>query len=120
RKQIPYRLFPTRFKDISFDGGEVLQTDEIVLLKMHGSINWFDISFYDENQQAFREQGTYVRPKHEVFANQNDPLPLEKIVNGPYPVDSPLHNIYMTNNIGKYLSNSPFSFTAPLIISPSY
>lgn len=87
---------------------------------MHGSINWFDISAYDERQQVYREQDMYVRPKHEVFAQQKEPLPLEKIITGPYPAESPLHKIYQTTNIEKYLSTSSFMFTAPLIISPSY
>ena len=120
RKQIPYRLFPNRFKSVSFVGGEVLKTDEIVLLKMHGSINWFDISVFDENQKALREQPIYVRPKHEVFAEQKELFGLEKIINGPYPVDSPLHKIYLTTNIEKYLAHSYFTSTSPLIISPSY
>jgi hypothetical protein len=120
RKKVPYRLFPIRFKNVSFGSGEVLNTNEIVLLKMHGSINWFDISVYDDNQKALREQGIYVRPKHEVFAKQEEMFPLTKITNGPYPIDSPLHKIYMTSDIGKYLTNCSYVLAAPLIISPSY
>ncbi len=120
RKRIAYRLFPNRFKNVGFAGGEILNTNEIVLLKMHGSINWFDVSVYDEHQKEFREQRLYVRRKHEVFAEQKDLFLLEKIIDGPYPVDSPLHKIYMTTEIEKYLANCSFTLTAPLIISPSF
>jgi hypothetical protein len=45
RKRIAYRLFPNRFKNVGFAGGEILNTNEIVLLKMHGSIKWFVFVF---------------------------------------------------------------------------
>ena len=35
-------------------------------------------------------------------------------------VDSPLHKIYITSEIEKYLANCSFTLTAPLIISPSF
>lgn len=120
RKGIPYRYFPTRYKNVSFGGGEVLNTNEIVLLKMHGSLNWFDVSVFDDNQRAMRGQNIYVRPKHEVFGEQKEMFLLEKIVNGPFPSDSPLHKIYKTDNIERYLTHSAFVHTAPLIISPSF
>jgi hypothetical protein len=87
---------------------------------MHGSIHWFDVSVFDENQKALRETNVYVRPKHEVFAEQTEMFLLEKIVNGPFPTDSPLNKIYKTENIERYLKHSPFVHTAPLIISPSF
>lgn len=120
RKSIPYRYFPTRYKSVGFAGGEVLHTNEVVLLKMHGSINWFDVSVFDEHQRALRESNVYVRPKHEVFAEQKEMFLLEKIVNGPFPAESPLHKIYKTDNVERYLTHSPFVHTAPLIISPSF
>ena len=120
RKGIPFRLFPTRLKNIGFGGGEVMDTDEIVLLKMHGSINWFDVSVFDEHQEAFRDQGTYVRPRHEVFAKQKEPFLLQKIIDGPYSPPSPLQKIYIAADIKKYLANCSFTQAAPLIISPSF
>lgn len=120
RKGIPFRLFPTRLRSISFGGGEVMDTDEIVLLKMHGSINWFDVLVFDEHQEAFRDQGTYVRPRHEVFAKQKEPFLLQKIIDGPYAPHSPLQKIYMADDVKKYLANCSFTGAAPLIISPSF
>jgi hypothetical protein len=120
RKRVPFRLFPTRYKNVTFGGGEVQDTDEIVLLKMHGSINWFDISVYDATQKVLRECNTYVRPKHEVFAEQQEMFLLERLVGQPYPPDSPLNKIYKTATIERYLSHCSFTSAAPLIISPSH
>lgn len=120
RKQIPYRLYPTRYKSVHFGGGEVQNTDEIVLLKMHGSIDWFNVAAFDREQKVLRESPIYCPPRNQVFARQENPLLLEKIIDEPFPQDSPLHKIYKIDKLDEYLSNSSFALTSPLIISPSH
>jgi len=120
RKNIAYRLFPIRYKNVHYWGGEVAESDEIVLLKMHGSINWFDVSPFDAMQEDYKTLGMQMRLKHEVFAEQKEPFPLKRIINGPYPKESSLHRIYATSEIEKYLRNTTYYKTAPLLISPSY
>lgn len=55
-----------------------------------------------------------------MFAKQKELFLLEKIIDSPYPIDSPLHNIYRAAEIDKYLANTSCTGTAPLIISPSF
>lgn len=45
----PYRLFSTRFEEVhELGGGTVdIYRDEVVILKMHGSIDWFDRTAFE-------------------------------------------------------------------------
>jgi hypothetical protein len=120
RMNIPYRLYPERYKRVYFGGGESLDTNEIVLLKMHGSIDWFSIAKFDREQESLRGLPLYTPPRDEVFARQEKPLNLDKIIDEPYPSDSPLQKIYRNFDLAEYLSIGSFSSAAPLIISPSH
>src|SRR5207253_10531311 len=46
-----------------------LSRKEVVILKLHGSIDWFDRAQYREREAAFAAQGSRSRPPHPVFAN---------------------------------------------------
>ncbi len=119
KRNIPYRLFPDRYKTISLFDGE-LETDEreVVVIKVHGSIDWFDISRFKEEDEVSKKLTIYARPKHYVFS---DPSILEprKIVNGLYWPDSPLQRIYRIKKLDTYFENKSMVIEAPLIISPS-
>ena len=41
---VPYRLYPDRYETVYRDGGGIidLRREEVVVLKMHGSVDWFD------------------------------------------------------------------------------
>lgn len=120
RKQIPYRLYPTRYESFSFGGGKVQHTDEIILLKMHGSIDWFDFAVYERWQEALKDSPVSAPVRHSVFAREGDPLSLEKIIDCPYPKESPLNKIYRINDVSEYLYTTNLSSASPLIISPSH
>ena len=119
KKNTPYRLFPTRYER---DGSGIVdnEKDEIVLLKMHGSINWFDSTYSKESTRRLREQfGNDVQPYNIIFKHP-DVYKAKKLVDSPGYEDSPLKNIYIVENLGKYFQESGFILEVPLIISPSY
>jgi hypothetical protein len=121
KQNIPYRLFQSRYKNVSFGGGEVDsdRDNEIVLLKMHGSINWFDKSRYISNRNYLHKYGHKLNPHNAVFDGRKN-FNLQKLAGEPYPEDSPLNNVYILENMGDYFYESNFITEVPLIISPSF
>lgn len=113
RMKIPYRLYPTKF-----DGED--DNKEVILLKMHGSIDWFDKSIYDKKKRAYRQYKPPMPVRYNVFAREYDYFPLKKIVGKHHPKESPLAKIYRASDIRYYLSTSNLSIESPLIISPSH
>lgn len=121
KQNIPYRLFQTRYKNLSFYGGEVDsdRDNEIVLLKMHGSIDWFDKSHYLRNRDYLRGSGKDIKPHNAVFDGRKD-FRIKSLVEQPYPKDSALNSIYVLENLGDYFGESNLITEVPLIISPSF
>ncbi len=56
-----------------------LESKEIMLLRMHGSIDWFDIGPYDFEVSVLRDGPMYCPPRHPVFASQGK-FTLQKLV----------------------------------------
>ena len=114
----PFRLFPYRFKSVSDSGGI-----EVVLLKMHGSINWFDKTCYNEMYEAGKRGGgknPYNAPGN-IFSNPAR-FHIKKLLKGPFFKGSPLNDIYVLNNLEEYFNAGGFFLlsNSPLIISPSF
>jgi hypothetical protein len=64
----PYRLFSTRFKSVSeFSGIVDNSRDEVVILKVHGSIDWFDRSYF-ERQIAWHEKQNAPPPEETSYS----------------------------------------------------
>jgi hypothetical protein len=116
----PYRLFPLRFKEISTYYNTIKKDEcEIVILKMHGSIDWFDISPFDRLYNYSKDEEQYFKPKHLIFNNPVLYHP-EKIISGSYNRKSPLNNIYRVKNLENYFASTSMVIESPMIISPSY
>jgi len=120
RKNKPYRLFLDRLSSVSHHDGIIDSTsEEVILLKMHGSIDWFDIEKYDASYSYFKQEEYFQLPKHTVFSNHSKFMPM-KIINGPYFEDSLLNRIYRVENLEKYFEKNNFVTESPLILSPSF
>ncbi len=118
--KIPLRFSQHRLSSVDYSGGIVnTEAKQVVLLKMHGSINWFDVSKYNDAAEYFQQGSRFQNPTHPVFANHRDFLP-QKIVGPKYHLDSPLNKVYYIKDVRKYLQLCEYVFHAPLIISPSY
>lgn len=116
----PYRLFPQRFNKIYSSMAEVDNSrEEVVILKLHGSIDWFDITTFKRQTNYFHSEKNYQKPHHKIFSNPNIFYP-EKIIDEPYFQDSMLQNIYKIKNLDRYYSMATHVEEVPLIVSPSY
>ncbi len=116
----PYRLFPQRFSAIHSTWGEVDTThEEVVILKLHGSIDWFDITAFNREISHIHSEKNYQKPHHIIFSNLDKFYP-DKIIDEPYFQDSKLQNIYKIKNLDRYYSTATLVEEVPLIVSPSY
>lgn len=102
-----YRLFPTRFKRVTSSGSGIVDDErrEVCILKLHGSIDWFDVTQYENSVAFFKTSKNYQRPRHLIFNNQDRFFP-EKIIDEPYYVDSRLQKIYRVKNLDEYYAST--------------
>jgi hypothetical protein len=67
---VPYRLFPDRLESVSKFSATVdsREETEVIVLKMHGSVDWFDKGYFIERQRDAQDHGypSYV-PSDPVF-----------------------------------------------------
>jgi len=113
----PYRLFATRFESVGEFGGSVDSSrDEVVILKVHGSIDWFDRAPF-ERRIAWHEEQKAPPPSDLIFSDAT--LNLQRLVDGPRHDTDPLRDVYRAGNLkALYAKNLLFTAT-PRILSPS-
>ena len=115
----PYRLFPTRYKSILNTSAIADKSkDEIILLKLHGSLDWFDRTDYRWLEDQRRQAGLGGPPPDPVFAHENE-LGVAKLLDGPrFPAD-PLDQMYRVRHVDALYSR-PILFSAtPWLLAPS-
>lgn len=120
RSGVKYRLCPYRYKSVNRFGGTLIgHPGEVIIYKVHGSIDWFDISTHNhEYEKAYRNRA-YRRIHHEVFDKPGQ-YEYARITGDPYPEDDPLRSIYrVTKGLGEYYHTEQRFSGTPLIISPS-
>ncbi|MCG8028666.1 MAG: SIR2 family protein [Candidatus Thiodiazotropha taylori] len=115
----PYRLFQHRYKEI----GEYSNTvdsdkDEVALLKLHGSVDWFSNKQFLSLKESLESKGSTNMSIHSVF---DDPKRYDAapIVDGPRSPDDPLLHIHRIRDADKYYQIDR-GFNAPFLLSPSY
>jgi SIR2-like domain len=115
----PYRLFSHRFKSVG-PSKNVVDSDveEVTVLKLHGSVDWFDDRQFLELKAARAGQESSTLPIHSVF---DDPrrYRAEPLVEGPRSADDPLLHIHRIRDADVYYSQDN-GFNAPFILSPSH
>ena len=115
----PYRLFPYRFKKIGHQINEVdSDIEELTVLKLHGSLDWFDDRGYLESRAVLDEQGATNVQIHSIF-DEPERFGAELLVKGPRPLDDPLLHIYRIREVDDYYRRDR-NFNAPFILSPSH
>jgi hypothetical protein len=114
----PYRLFPTRYEDINEWGGTVDNSrDEVVILKVHGSIDWFDRSRF-ERRIEWHQKENAPPPTDLIFSNEKA-LGLKRLVDGPRSDTDPLRNIYRAQNLKALYAKDLLFLATPHILPPS-
>lgn len=114
----PYRLFTYRYESVDELSG-TLNTDdsEVVILKVHGSIDWFDRTNF-ERQIAYNQRLGAPPPKDVIFSSAHA-LGLEPIVDGPRSSDDPLRNVYRARNLEALYEKKLLFLATPRILPPS-
>ena len=121
---IPYRLFPQRYSEIGPSYNTVDDSrEEVILLKLHGSIDWCDRTPH-EREVAFERANSFLyhnakhpSERHPVFGSS----PIVKsvpITDGPRGKDDPLAKIYRICDL-EPLFECGFWEWCPLILAPS-
>jgi len=115
----PYRLFPHRFTHI----GEHINTsdserEEVVVLKMHGSVDWFHDKQYREMRASLGPRKPDGIVLHSVFdfPNRYETRPL---FDGPRSADDPLQYLHKIKRVDEYYGQDR-GLDAPFILSPSH
>ncbi len=117
----PFRLVGGRYSQVDEWGATWADgpDDEIILLKMHGSIDWFSKKHFIQNRRFRRRAGLLGQPQDPVFNNRE--IRLRKLVRGPYWRGSPLKSVYRVQDLGPYFAEAqPLLGPTPLLVSPSY
>jgi len=114
----PYRLFPVRYKSVSsFNGVVDGSRNEVVILKVHGSIDWFDRSHFE--RRVARHKELQAPPPDDVIFSQEAALGLVRLVDGPRHSTDPLRNIYRAKNLRALYAKSILFRATPRILPPS-
>ena len=115
----PFRLFPTRYQSVvpQYGTGTLdASREEIVLLKLHGSIDWFDKAPYDEAMMVV-DDPDYVPNWYSHFA-VDSPFDMSPVLEEPQMPDDPMRRIYRMKNTYEYYSQT-FVPQPPFILTPS-
>jgi len=119
RNKIPFRYHFDKYLRINGDECELdLDSEEVILLKMHGSIDWFSKDWYDKRLKYHLDRGRPDLAHHTIFSNNHLYNP-QQIVKGLIHPFDPLRNIYKTNNLSQYIQRCEEVSESPLIINPS-
>ena len=115
----PYRLFTDRYESVH-QYGAILDTSqqEVAVLKLHGSIDWFDRSSYAEGEHHHRQAGLSTGPNHPVFCTTDD-LGVTKLLDGPRHSDDPLNQMYRVRNITALYQKHLMFLATPWLLAPS-
>jgi hypothetical protein len=112
----PYRLLPY---GSTASGKSDIDFSEIVILKMHGSVDWFNRAGYANLEIQHRQDGWDGTPDDIVFGKKNQ-YSVEPLLNDPTDQGNPLSQIYKMRGIDKFYSKNNEMLATPWIIPPSY
>ncbi len=115
---MPYRLFPTRFKSVGEFGGPADDSrEEMVILKVHGSIDWFDRSEFQ--RRIARHESQKAPPPEDIVFSHEAALGLERLIDGPRPNADPLKNVFRAKNLKALYAKNLLFMATPRILPPS-
>lgn len=116
---VAYRLFPDRFTEIDWSSATTDNSlKEVVVIKLHGSIDWFDRAVYERHQADANRSPTPYTVKHPLFGN-NPLATAVPLTDGPRPDGDPLAKIFRVKDVKPILDRG-FWECCPLILAPSH
>ncbi|MBS0410131.1 MAG: SIR2 family protein [Proteobacteria bacterium] len=117
---VPYRLFPNRYKDVSDYSATIDDSrQEVVVLKVHGSVDWFDRRRYERFRHTYAVQGLDPDQTPDRIFNPSQGWYLTPVVEGPRHDDDPLVSLYRLRQVEAYYWDPDWFLNTPSLISPS-
>lgn len=118
--EMPYRLFPNRLKSVGLMMSEIdseAEEGEIVIRKLHGSIDWYDKMSYFKERELANQSDYPWESRHPVFKEVSS-VAYSPLIDGLAAEDDPLQYVYRVKDLSQ-ISDSQFWQCSPLILSPS-
>jgi hypothetical protein len=122
---MPYRRFPSRYAEVHGTYATVqIDSSEVVLSKLHGSIDWVNRGSFKERLDMMRatsgvDAEIHMR-EHDPIFGDNPVVTTRALVDGPRFADDPLNNVAVLDDVGKYYDTyNMWHQYAPLILAPS-
>lgn len=114
-----YRLFPRRLKSVGYMLDEVDESfEEVTVLKLHGSVDWFDNRSFLAQREALERTGSTKPPIHSVFADPQR-FGAQRMLEGPHHQTDPFLHIFRIKHVDEYYQRDR-GFNPPFILSPSH
>jgi hypothetical protein len=116
----PFRLFPDRLKVVRPDGYAEVDSsrEEVVVLKLHGSVDWFNRRAYRELEENRKAHGLPDGHAHPVFGPSRQ-LRISPVVDGPRHPTDPLREMYRVQDIELLYRSRPLFLATPWLLNPS-
>lgn len=116
----PYRLFPRRYESVGDYGAIVdYSKPEVVVLKLHGSVDWFDCRQYSELEEHRRAADLSGRSDHPVFGPAGDDLDVRPLLDGPRSTQDPLNTIHRVTDVTSLYRRRLMFLATPWLLAPS-
>lgn len=122
-----FRRFPTRFSEIFMTHSTVdsdAEEGEILLSKLHGSIDWVSRRSFDRTQALYRrwsdDSTADFSLSRDLLFGPDGVTSTNPLVEGPRPEEDPLSDIEQLTDLDAYYSNQQVaSQHPPLLLPPS-
>ncbi len=120
---VPYRLYPNRYKPSDYTPNPKMMIvddsrEEVIVLKPHGSIDWFDRAEYSAREQYRIERGFETASRDLVFQYPSR-FKAEPLAEGPRFRNDVLREMYRVRDIETLYQSSPLFFATPALLNPS-
>ena len=117
----PYRLVHERYSTVYPRGVATIDTsrEEVIILKLHGSIDWFDRRPYRERLEEAERDGFSSHHLSDPVFNSHKNWRLTPLVEGPRVGDEPLKEVYRLRDLQAFYSDPPWFLSTPLLLTPS-
>jgi hypothetical protein len=115
----PYRLTPWRYTDVGEYTAALDEScyDEVSILKLHGSIDWFDRKHFRRREEEVHKWGhTTFIPDDHIFNSRIRTVPM---VGGARHPDDPLREVHRLIDLERIYRKPPFFLATPTLIAPS-
>lgn len=118
---VPFRLFPDRLKPNPHGGGMLVDTskEEVIVLKLHGSIDWFDRTEYSRLQAEFARRGLAPENARNLVFQDPSRFGLSPLLQGPRFPDDPLREMFRVRDIEGLYKSDPLFLETPSLLNPS-